>query len=71
MVLKKNHEANKLFNETKQTVRGLCFVVSHNFRAPVSNLHSLIEIYDEEEDPSTKELLIEKLKQQLLTSIPH
>jgi hypothetical protein len=29
-------------------------------RAPVSNLHSLIDIYEEEEDPSTKELLIEK-----------
>jgi hypothetical protein len=47
-------ESRTKFNETKQTVRGVCFVVSHNFRAP-SNLHSLIDICEEEEDPSTKD----------------
>jgi signal transduction histidine kinase len=52
---------NYLTKQNKQ-LEEFAFVVSHNFRAPVSNLHSLIEIYDEEEDPSTKELLIEKLK---------
>jgi hypothetical protein len=42
---------NYLTKQNKQLE--VCFV-SHNFRAPVSNLHSLIEIYDEE-DPSTKD----------------
>jgi light-regulated signal transduction histidine kinase (bacteriophytochrome) len=42
MVLKKNHEANNLTKQNKQ-LEDFAFVVSHNFRAPVSNLHSLIE----------------------------
>jgi hypothetical protein len=37
-------------------------MVSHNFRAPLVILHSLIDIYKEEEDPKTKDLLLEKFE---------
>jgi hypothetical protein len=36
-------------------------MVSHNFRAPLVILHS-IDIYKEEEDPKTKDLLLEKFE---------
>jgi signal transduction histidine kinase len=52
---------NNLTKQNKQ-LEEFAYVVSHNFRAPVSNLHSLIDIYKEEEDLETKELLIEKFE---------
>jgi hypothetical protein len=36
-------------------------MVSHNFRAPLVILHSLIDIYKEEEDPKTKRSIIRKI----------
>jgi hypothetical protein len=36
-------------------------MVSHNFRAPVSNF-TFYDIYKEEEDPKTKDLLLEKFE---------
>jgi signal transduction histidine kinase len=52
---------NHLTKQNKQ-LEEFAYVVSHNFRAPVSNLHSLIDIYKEEDDLETKELLIEKFE---------
>jgi HD superfamily phosphohydrolase len=49
-----------LTKQNKQ-LEEFAYIVSHNFRAP-SNLHSLIDIYKEEEDLETKELLIEKFE---------
>jgi light-regulated signal transduction histidine kinase (bacteriophytochrome) len=59
MILKRITKRTNYLTKQNKQLEEFAFVVSHNFRAPVSNLHSLIEIYDEEEDPSTKELLIE------------
>jgi signal transduction histidine kinase len=52
---------NHLTKQNKQ-LEEFAYMVSHNFRAPVSNLHSLIDIYKEEEDPKTKDLLLEKFE---------
>jgi signal transduction histidine kinase len=52
---------NNLTKQNKQ-LEEFAYIVSHNFRAPVSNLHSLIDIYKEEEGLETKELLIEKFE---------
>lgn len=38
------------------------FVVSHNFRAPVSNLNSLLSIYKEMENEEDKAMLLEKFE---------
>jgi light-regulated signal transduction histidine kinase (bacteriophytochrome) len=61
MVLKRITKRTNYLTKQNKQLEDFAFVVSHNFRAP-SNLHSLIDICEEEEDPSTKELLIEKLK---------
>jgi light-regulated signal transduction histidine kinase (bacteriophytochrome) len=52
---------NHLTKQNKQ-LEEFAYMVSHNFSPPVSNLHSLIDIYKEEEDPKTKDLLLEKFE---------
>lgn len=51
----------KLTKQNKQ-LEEFAYVVSHNFRAPVSNLHSLLDIYKEEETNENKYLLLEKFE---------
>lgn len=50
---------NHLTQQNKQ-LEEFAFVVSHNFRAPVSNLHSLLDIYKEAENEQDKDMLLEK-----------
>ncbi|CAM3068370.1 sensor histidine kinase [Flavobacterium frigoris] len=52
---------NHLTQQNKQ-LEEFAYVVSHNFRAPVSNLQSLIDIYKEEKDIKIKDLLLEKFE---------
>lgn len=52
---------NNLVQQNKQ-LEEFAFVISHNFRAPVSNLHSLLEIYKESENDEDKEMLLEKIE---------
>jgi signal transduction histidine kinase len=68
VVLMNNSLEKRILTRTKNLVKQnkqleeFAYVVSHNFRAPVSNLQSLITIYKEEEDATTKDLLLEKFE---------
>ncbi|PKH68886.1 hypothetical protein CXF59_01005 [Flavobacterium sp. ALD4] len=50
---------NHLTKQNKQ-LEEFAYVVSHNFRAPVSNLHSLLYLCKEGENMQLKELLLER-----------
>jgi signal transduction histidine kinase len=41
------------------------FIISHNFRSPVSNIKSLIEFYEEEDTIENKDFLVDKMKHSL------
>lgn len=51
-------ERTNHLSQQNQKLEEFAFVVSHNFRAPVCNLHSLIAIYKEEKDILIKEQLL-------------
>jgi light-regulated signal transduction histidine kinase (bacteriophytochrome) len=52
-----------LIIQNKQ-LRRFAFIISHNFRSPVSNIKSLIEFYEEEDTIKTK-IFVDKMKYSL------
>lgn len=59
---KKIKKRTIILTKQNEQLEKFAYVVSHNFKAPVSNLHSLIEIYQEVENSEEKDLLLEKFK---------
>jgi signal transduction histidine kinase len=53
---------NKQLNQTNRRLSDFAHITSHNLRAPVSNLNSLLHIYDVSEDQEEKEEVMNKFK---------
>jgi nitrate/nitrite-specific signal transduction histidine kinase len=53
-------QQNQELNQTNRRLSDFAHITSHNLRAPVSNLNSLLHIYEISEDPEEKEDIVSK-----------
>jgi chemotaxis family two-component system sensor kinase Cph1 len=67
--MKTNNELEQIINKRtyevthqKQNLEDFSQIVSHNLRAPLTSMHSLIDLYDLKDDPIEKHQQVEKLK---------